>query len=390
MNFKPFEASEFSGPFPLISYIIPTRDRPERLEQTLHAIAALGAHDAEVIIVDNDSRQPLRTGDHLASGVPVRVLRMNENLGAAARNAGARECSPRSAWIVMLDDDSHPLDLAFIPRLAAQGPDVAAVSADIFLPRHARRESGGLPEVFVGCGVAIRRALFLNLNGYDPTFNYYAEEYDLAARMLLAGFRIAFEPSFRVAHHKVESGRDMNLICARLVRNNGWVMQRYAPEECRHNELREIRTRYRTIATKEHAIAGFAQGLSELRRTVRAQKRTPMPPALFDRFTGLAHAREALHAAWQENPFRSAALVHQGKNAWCVRRVLGELGVREVPEQSAEALVIATLSPGPMLDALEQTAASTRRVIAPWTRAAERSTAAARSDAPTIAGCRAA
>ena len=371
----------------MISYVIPTRDRHERLEQTLHAIAALGAHEAEVVIVDNDSRQPVRTGDHLASGVPVRVLRMSENLGAAARNAGARECSPGSAWIVMLDDDSHPLDLAFIPRLAAQDPDVAAVSADIFLPRHARRESGGLPEVFVGCGVAIRRALFLNLNGYDPSFNYYAEEYDLAARMLLAGFGIAFEPSFRVAHHKVEAGRDMNLICARLVRNNGWVMQRYAPEECRRAELREIRTRYRAIATKEHAIAGFAQGLSELRRTVRAQKRTPMPPALFDRFTGLAHARAALNVAWQQGPFRTAALVHEGKNAWCVRRVLGELGVREVPEQSAEARIIATMSPGPMLDALEQTAASPRRVIAPWIAAVKQladqaGATASQSDAP--------
>jgi len=350
----------------MISYIIPTRDRHERLNETLRAIGALGEHGAEVVIVDNDSREPVRVDQRLASNVPVRVIRLDENIGAAARNVGVREGNPRSAWVLMLDDDSHPLDLAFVPLLAAQEPDVAAVSADIFLPRHGKREAGGLPEVFVGCGVAIRRALFLNLGGYDASFGYYAEEYDLAARMLLAGFRVAFEPSFRVAHHKVEAGRDMNLICGRLVRNNGWVMQRYAPEARRRAELREIRTRYREIAAKEGALAGFGAGLVDLRRTVRVQKRTPMSAAMFDRFTGMAHARESIGAAWRKAPFHTAAIVSEGKNAWCVRQALHELGVREVPEHLAEAVVIGTMSPGPMLDAAAALARDRRTVVVPW------------------------
>jgi len=350
----------------VLTYIIPTRDRHERLDQTLGALGALGAHDAEVVIIDNASREPARAPARLASGVPVRTIRLEENLGAAARNVGVRESSPRSAWAVMLDDDSHPLDLAFQACLAAQGPDVAAVSADVFLPRKGTREAGGLPEVFIGCGVAIRRALFLNLGGYDAAFGYYAEEYDLAARMLLAGFRVTFEPSFRVAHHKVEAGRDMNLICGRLVRNNGWVMQRYAPEDRRREELREVRRRYRAIAQNENARDGFSRGLAELRRTVLAQKRTPMSSTIFDRFTGMAHAREAIGAAWRERPFRTAALVCEGKNAWCVRAALRECGVREVGEEDAEALVVGTMSPGPMKDASESLIRSPRRVVLPW------------------------
>lgn len=356
----------------MLTYVIPTRDRPERLRDTLSALGALGPHagGAEIVIVDNDSREPAAGSDDPPLNIPVRVIRLRENLGAAARNIGVRESDPRSRWIVMLDDDSHPLDLAFIPVLAAQAPDVAAVSADISLPRAGRRESGGLPEVFIGCGVAIRRDVFLTLGGYDAAFGYYAEEYDLSAKLLLAGHRVVFEPGFRVAHHKVESGRDMNLICARLVRNNGWVMQRYAPDDQRRTELREIRRRYRSIANKESAIRGFTQGLTELRRTVRAQKRTPMTRALFDRFTGLAHAREALAAAWKQSPFRTAALVHEGKNAAMVRRALRELGVREAPDPDAEALVIGTMSPGPMLDARDALSESNRRVIVPWRAAA--------------------
>jgi hypothetical protein len=288
----------------------------------------------------------------------------------------------------MLDDDSYPCDTGFIRRLMKAPAEVAAVSADIYLPGHARRESGGLPEVFIGCGVAIRREVFLRLSGYDPSFNYYAEEYDLAARMILAGYRVAFDPWFRVEHHKVASGRDMNTILSRLVRNNGWVMQRYAPEELRREQVRDQRRRYRAIAAKEFATRGFAEGLLELRRTNREQKRTPMPRHLFDRFTGLSYARDALAIAYRDKPFKTAAIVDEGKNGWVVRKALAELGVRVIDENpyyfkrpsqhsalstehSPDALVIGTMSPGPMLDAWERRTLATpagakQRLIAPW------------------------
>jgi hypothetical protein len=230
-----------------------------------------------------------------------------------------------------------------------------------------------LPEVFIGCGVAIRRSVFLELGGYDATFNYYAEEYDLAARMILAGYRVAFDPWFRVEHHKVAAGRDVNTIMARLVRNNGWVMQRYAPGVLRREQVREQRRRYRGISKKENAQDGFVRGLLELRRTIRSQARTPMTVEEFDRFTGLAYAREALHAAHRSRAFASAALVDEGKNGWVVRAALAELGVRIVDERDgAEAIVVGTMSPGPMLDSFERRtllnpAGSASRVIAPWT-----------------------
>jgi hypothetical protein len=278
----------------------------------------------------------------------------------------------------MLDDDSYPCDTGFIRRLGKAPADVAAVSADIYLPGMARRESGGLPEVFIGCGVAIRRQVFLDLNGYDPDFNYYAEEYDLAARIILAGYRIAFDPWFRVEHHKVAANRDMNTIMARLVRNNGWVMQRFAPAELRRAQIREQRTRYRQIAIKENALKGFAAGLVELRRTIRAQKRTPLTRQLFDRFTGLAYAREALQSAFNQRPFRTVQLVDEGKNGWVVRKALAELGVSvldlalSTQHSAPDALVVGTMSPGPMLDSFERRtllnpAGSHQRILAPWT-----------------------
>lgn len=348
----------------MISYVIPTRDRVERLHRTLAALAALGPHDAEVVIVDNASSRPVEAPARLTSGLPVRLIRLEQNLGAAGRNAGVMAARAQSDWAVMLDDDSFPLDLAFVPRLASMPADVAAVSADIRLSDGRGREQGGLPEVFIGCGVAVRVPVFVALRGYDASFGYYAEEYDLAARMLLAGYRVVFEPAFRVEHAKVPAGRDMDTIVSRLVRNNGWVIQRYAPESERREALRLMRRRYLAIARAERAERGWAEGAAELRRTRRAQPRRPMPEALWDRFTGLAPAREALRRALEQRPFGSAAVVDRGKHAHLVERALLELGVRL--DEGAETRVIGTLSPGPMLDALERRAARGEPVVAPW------------------------
>lgn len=355
----------------MITYVLPTRDRPDVLRETLRAIEALGVHrgGAEIIVADNASQTPVKLPQKLASGVTIDVIRRTQNEGAAARNVAALHADPASDWIVMLDDDSHPLDLRFLDRLAVQPPDVGAVSADIFLGADERsitgREQGGLPEVFIGCGVAIRRSLFNALGGYDHAFNYYVEEYDLAARILLAGYRVVFDQSFRVLHRKVTSGRDMNTILARLVRNNGWVMQRYAPESVRREQLRMMRRRYRRIAEKENAIAGFAAGLRELHSTLAEQRRTPMSADLWRRFTGLAAAREGLAWNLSLRGVRTAALISEGKNATEIREAIRELGIAEVPADRAEAIVIGTLSPGPMLDAM-QALAWDPRVVTPW------------------------
>lgn len=352
-----------------LSFVLPTRNRHARLLATLDALGACPPPNAgaEVVIVDNDSDRPVRAPRTLANGLSVAVITRPCNEGAAARNAGVRAAS--SPWIVMLDDDSHPdtgthLD-ALARSLAARDADTAAVMGDIHLPALARRESGGLPEVFVGCGVAIRRDAFLRAGGYDHRFHYYAEEYDLAARFILAGARVEFDPAFRVQHHKADQGRDMNVILARLVRNTAWVTQRYAPEGERRADLRRIRARYRAIARAERAQAGFLEGLRDLRRSIAFQRRTPMPAPLWDRFVGLSHAREALHAAHAARPFRTASIAEPGRNEWVVRRALAEIGV-PVVERDADVLVIGTLSPGPMLDAGDRLAADGRRVIAPW------------------------
>ncbi|MBX3359170.1 MAG: glycosyltransferase [Phycisphaeraceae bacterium] len=352
----------------MITYVIPTRDRSPRLCETLLAIDSLGPHAAEILVVDNASAVAAVAPPMPGSGVPVRVIRLDRNHGAAARNHAARAADPSSEWLVMLDDDSHPVDLGLLDAVASADSDVSAIGAEISLPSQGRREAGGLPEVFIGCGVAIRRSAFLDAGGYDAAFDYYAEEYDLAARLLLAGSRITLDRRFRVAHHKVSQGRSMGRILRRLVRNNAWVNQRYAPESLRWGAVRETLTRYGRIAAKEHAVPGYLLGAVEALATLHRQSRRPMPAAIYDRFTGLAAARAALYAAHSTEPFHTAAIVEPGKNAGIIALAAKELGIRLVnASEACEARIIGTLSPGPMLDAwdrLHRTAGP--RLIAPW------------------------
>lgn len=348
----------------MLSYVLPTRNRPERLQRTLAALGRLDArvHDRiggrEVIVIDNASDAPTAPcSATLPNGLSCRIIRLNENRGASARNEGARIA--HGEWIVMLDDDSHPLDSNHIDVLIESPPDVAAIGAEIMLP-DGSRERGGLPEVIIGCGAAIRRDAFLAVGGYDATFDYYAEEYDLCAKLLLAGWRVMHDcqSRFRVLHEKVATGRDFNHIVHRLVRNNAWVMQRYAPEAVRSGEIARTIERYAGIAINERAACGFAQGMSDLATTLSQQPRSPMSEGLWDRFTGAAAARQSLAAF---APGSRVAIIEEGKNVEVIRRVLDEIRATVVSDPaSAQATVIGTLSPGPMRDAWQRSCGRAR------------------------------
>lgn len=360
----------------MLSYVLPTRNRPDDLARTLREIGRLdpAGHDrlggAEVVVVDDASDEPARSPGRLANGIEVVLRRLDRSVGAAARNEGVR--SARGSWIVMLDDDSHPTGLGHVDVLADASADVAAIGADIRLERGGR-EAGGLPEVGIGCGLAIRRSVFLELGGYDPAFHYYVEEYDLAARLVATGRRTVHDVRFGVRHRKIDAGRDMNVILGRLVRNNGWVMARYAPHRLRDGLITATIDRYRAIAEREGATAGFERGLAELERTLDEQPRRALDRAQWDRFVGRTAARAGLAAARRAaaiagRPLERVHLVGHGKHADVVEAAAREAGLEPTDDPSvADADLVATLSPGPMLDAFDRRrAAADRPVLRAW------------------------
>ncbi len=335
-----------------ISFVIPTHNRPEILVDTVDRLGKLDSDcfggGAELIVVDNHSDQRAMFPPILDNGITARVIRLGENRGAAARNVGVEHS--QGQWVVMLDDDSSLLPCPASATLKSMPAEVYAVGGEIHLPC-GRHESGGLPEVVIGCGCAYRRDRFLELGGYDPAFDFYAEEYDLCAKIILAGGRVVHDAGLQFEHRKATQGRSFNRIIHRLVRNNGWVIARYAPQGALQDAMDAMIDRYSQIARKEGAVAGYEAGLDALFASAGDQRRSAMSQAQWDRFIGVAAAKDHL-AKVLDPDVEEVHLVHPGKGEREIVSVLAMLG-REVLKHPKEGGwdVIGTLSPGPLTDA---------------------------------------
>ena len=338
-----------------LSLIIPTRNRPAVHADTLERIGQhrFGAfhQGCELILIDNDSDEAVDPPTRLSNGIPVRYIRLDHNMNTAARNVGAEHAS--GEWLLMLDDDSAPESGCNWDLLIDAPDDLGAIGGEIVLPT-GNRESGGLPEVIVGCGCVIRRSCFVGLGGYDASFGYYAEEYDLCAKMIAHRYRVEHNRSLKFLHRKSTLGRDFNEILYRLVRNNAWVMQRYAPDDRLQVELDHIMDRYRAIAIKEDAMRGFERACDELELTLVDQVRSPMDQVAWDRFTGRAAVRDTLGGIFQN---RAGAVSFVGtphaKGLEIIASELNRLGC-SIVEDGDGVRVVGSLSPGPMLDLAEQ------------------------------------
>jgi glycosyltransferase involved in cell wall biosynthesis len=87
---------------PEVTVVLPTKDRPVLLRQTLASVSAQEGVAAQVIVVDDGSSVPF--ADDGTSGLAVRVLRHDRPLGvSAARNHGLAEVT--TPWVAFLDDD---------------------------------------------------------------------------------------------------------------------------------------------------------------------------------------------------------------------------------------------------------------------------------------------
>lgn len=369
----------------LCSIVIPTRDRAEALASTLAAIdarcgAALRLHGGEVIVADNASAEPARVPRLLPeSGVPVRLLRIGENMGAGARNLAAEAAA--GEWLLMLDDDSAPRDGAFA-ELASRAPaETAAIGGEIFVTdghgRVLHREFGGLPEVFVGCGALVRRAAFLAAGGYDAGFGFYAEEPDLCARLIGGGWRVAFSRGLRVDHAKSPAGRDRSLVVRRLTRNTALVAHRYTPDDRRNEAVEAVIARCRRIAEQQGVPEAAREGELEFRERAAAERPTPLSAEAFERFEGWAAVRRRLGAVHAVRPIERARVLMPGgvigKGSEVIEAVVRSLGAEVVGgeeggKERGAVLIPGTLSPGPMLDAAERLRAEHPGacVVLPW------------------------
>lgn len=192
----------------LISVVIPTCHRNDLLAKCLDCVAPgrqrLPAGDYEVIVTDDGRRETAEA--MLRRDYPwARWVAGPKDGPAANRNNGARHAS--GEWIAFTDDDCLPDAgwLEAIARAAREGR-VDIIEGRTVIPdkvdspfKQGVENLGG--DSFWSCNLAVRRAVFEKLGGFDEDFKEAADEdMEFAWRFQKRGHAHCFVPGALVLH----------------------------------------------------------------------------------------------------------------------------------------------------------------------------------------------
>lgn len=198
------------------SVIIPTFNRPDRLERCLSALARQTWTDFEIIVVDDGSTEPVAPVCEEFGGL-VRCIRQENSGPARARNAGAEaargtiiaftddDCRPRPDWLSRLIDAHAGRDDRMVGGLVVNGlPRNRYASASQalcdFLYDWFGAEQGDMP-FFTSNNIALSRSAFFDLGGFDTSFGRAAaEDRDLGLRWRERGWELAYAEDAVVDH----------------------------------------------------------------------------------------------------------------------------------------------------------------------------------------------
>lgn len=214
------QEADVTGTAEAISVIVCTRNGSSRIGACLDAIRNQTPPPHEIIVVDDGSADG--TANLVERKFPdVALLRLEASGLSAARNAGAEAAT--GGILAFTDDDCEP-DPCWLAGLAhvfakgwdaAGGPNLpppprneaeAVVAAAPGAPSHVMlddEEAEHLP----GCNIAVRRAAYFDIGGFDPRFRTAGDDVDFCWRLREKGYRLGFAPTAFVWHHRRPSLR---------------------------------------------------------------------------------------------------------------------------------------------------------------------------------------
>lgn len=313
---------------PLVSFVISTRDRRDVLLSTLARVQACGLpRDAfDIHVVDNASSDGTALAVH-EQFPAVRLIASKRNGGSVAKNLALPHALGK--YIVFLDDDSYP-EPGSIQRMIRHfeaDPALGAATFTVTLPNGVR-ECSAYPDVFIGCGVGLRRRALRLVGGLPDDFFMQAEEYDLSLRLLDDGWRVRRFDDLHVAHLKTPRARLPARTVRLDVRNNVWLVLRRFPAGVVLPYLLDWTRRYFWIARSQGATWSFFRGLAEgLLASLVRPARAPVSVAAFEQFAKLDETVDQLRTVLRRHPARRVLLVDVGKNLYAYWRACRVLGV---------------------------------------------------------------
>ena len=224
---------------PLVSLIVPTRDRPDLLRTCIESLLSRTRYPAfEILVVDNQTTDPeaLAYLDGLRRRERVVVLDYDAPFNYSAINnwAAARA---RGSVLGLINNDIEVISPGWLDEMVGQAmrPDVGAVGAMLYYPDDRIQHAGvilglggianhayvGEPAGFAGHGgrarvaqamsavtgacLIVRKALYEQVGGLDERLQVAFNDIDFCLRLREAGYRNLWTPFAELYHHESAS-----------------------------------------------------------------------------------------------------------------------------------------------------------------------------------------
>jgi GT2 family glycosyltransferase len=191
---------------PSVAVIIPTRNRPELLKRCLSRLVAdVGASSNLSIVVSDDGDASITDELLHEELATVQIVQGPQRGPSSNRNCGAAHAT--ADLLVFLDDDCIPDQnlVAIYQDAAMRNPAVGVFEGRISATEEAAGFADAIPANESGgclwsCNFAIRRELFVMVNGFDERYPFAAmEDVDLYFRVKKHS-EVLFLPNARVWH----------------------------------------------------------------------------------------------------------------------------------------------------------------------------------------------
>jgi GT2 family glycosyltransferase len=234
------------GELPDIAIGILSHNRVDEVERSLDVFLASDypTNRLHLIVVDNASTDGTRERVLERYGGRVEVVRLDENMGALARNVVLLGRPER--YLFQFDEDCAPADPDTLRRaveILEAHPAIGGIClrsinqytgrsdwADFSRVARRRRGGWGYEGVFViGNGMAFRREAIQRTGGYDARIFWGSEELQLALELYHHDISILYVPSLALVHRHAPRAQTRTQVLEVEARNNVLVAFIYLP-----------------------------------------------------------------------------------------------------------------------------------------------------------------
>ena len=226
-------------PLPLVSIVIPTRDRVELLSMCVNSILEKTAYPHyQIVVVDNGStdEKALAYLDSIAKDERVKVIRADIPFNySALNNLGVAQTD--GEYLVLMNNDIEITQTDWLEEMLAFAcqPDIGCVGAQLWYPNNTLQHGGvvlgiggvashahkGIPRgnfgyfgrasahqmfsaVTAAC-LMIRKSTYQAVDGFDETLKVAYNDVDFCLKVRAQGLRNLYNPFASFIHHESAS-----------------------------------------------------------------------------------------------------------------------------------------------------------------------------------------